>query len=372
MRIGVDARYAFRRQPRGIGRYLQALLAAYRALGVRDTFVLFVDAQADLTAFGDLPADCALVRLPGRNPLRFEEWELPRHARRHRLDVLHLPANYGRVVPGVPTVFTVHDLIEFRRFEFSSHPLPLRHRVGRAVRIRRLPRELHRARAVVAPSLWAADDIERRLGVPRSRIRVIPHGCFEDVRTGPPRAEALSRLRAQGLAVPERFLLALDAVDARKNAALVRAAFPRVKARLPDVGLVTVGHEHREGVTLEAGEIRAGYVDRPTLCLLYRAASLFVFGSLQEGFGFPVLEAMASATPVVALRASSVPEVGGDAVLYVDESDPGKLADLVLQVLGDPDLAADLALRGEARSQVFTWEQSAREHHRCLVEAAGS
>jgi glycosyltransferase involved in cell wall biosynthesis len=114
-----------------------------------------------------------------------------------------------------------------------------------------------------------------------------------------------------------------------------------------------------------------GFVPEETLAALYRLASVFVFPSLYEGFGFPPLEAMASGTPVITSNVSSLPEVVGDAAVLIDPMDAGAIADAMADVLGDASLRADLVRRGHERVRMFSWERSVARVREVYVELAG-
>lgn len=362
MRIGIDGRYAFRAQRRGIGEYVAQLLGQYAKLG-DDEFVVYVDGPADMTALS-LPTDRFRVkRLEVSNPLLFEEIYLPRAAAHDRLDLLHLTANYGPTYAPCPTVYTVQDLIEFLRGEIGPWQIDLRHRLGRAVRQRTLPRQARHARMVIVPSHATRKDVVRLLGVSEERIRVIPYGApaiqpAEDVK------DLRAELRGRGYSVPNRYLLAFAALDPRKNGEVVVDAFRRVVVEFPDAELWLVGMEAlapHPGYD-EPWLRRFGYLPRHDVLDLLRAASAFVFPSKYEGFGFPALEAMAAGVPLIASSSSSIPEVVGDTGILFAPDDASALATGIRQILrGESDVETR---RGSAlqRAALFTWLRTAEEH----------
>jgi glycosyltransferase involved in cell wall biosynthesis len=206
---------------------------------------------------------------------------------------------------------------------------------------------------LIAISESTKADLVSAYGVRPERVRVVPLGAT------PPSAPApASRLHELGL--NGNFVLQVGRIEARKNQAAALAAVER----LDGVTLAIAGPETDPGLAAKLRESpRArvlGRVDQPTLELLYKRAGAVIVPSLYEGFGLPVLEAMARGKVVVAAKASSLPEVGGDAALYFHAaSDPGQLANVLDVALNDEKLRTSLAKAARARAKIFTWERTA-------------
>jgi glycosyltransferase involved in cell wall biosynthesis len=180
--------------------------------------------------------------------------------------------------------------------------------------------------------------------------------------------------------VPERYVLALAALDPRKNGPFLIRAFARAEPRLRAAGrtaeLWMVGAERPEAYPLPLQPAPPwlalrGFAPRATLVRLMQGAAAFVFPSLYEGFGLPVLEAMACGVPVLASDRTSVPEVAGDAGLLFDPTDEEALAGALVRVLCDDALRQRLATRGPARAAGFTWAETARRTYAVFREALG-
>lgn len=211
-----------------------------------------------------------------------------------------------------------------------------------------------RCRLLIAVSESTKADLVSAYGVRPERVRVVPLGVT------PPVAAAAPASRLAELGLNGSFVLQVGRIERRKNQAAALAAVER----LDGVTLAVAGPE-KDPVL--AASLRAsprarvlGRVDQPTLELLYKRASAVVVPSLYEGFGLPVLEAMARGKVVVAAKASSLPEVGGDAALYFhDAADPEQLANVLEIALGDSKLRTSLARAARARARKFTWERTA-------------
>ena len=378
MRVGLDARYAFRRQRRGIGEYVAALLHHLPDVAAADdAFVLYVDGPADPPALPLPDARFSLRQLPAANPLLWEEVALPRAARRDRLDLLHLTSNYGPSAPPCPTVYTIHDLIEFLRPQFGRVRLPFRHAAGRAVRIRTLPAQARRAAAVITVSEASRRDLVRLLALPSDRIHVVPHGITVEAAPAADPAAVRAELRGRGLAVPETYVLAMGALDARKNGPFLMRGFADVATEFPEAQLWIVGVERISAYPLPWAQPPAwlqvrGFAPREDLVRLISGATAFAYPSLYEGFGFPALEAMACGVPVVASDRSSLPEVVGDAGLLFDPTDQAALAAALRRILEDPGLRRQLVARGRQRLARFSWESAARATYAVYRDAAAA
>ena len=197
-----------------------------------------------------------------------------------------------------------------------------------------------------------------------------PHGC--EARFNPARDAASIDAAAARYGLPKRYVLAVGTLEPRKNLTTLLRAFARLRegsAVDPAVGLVIAGargwlddpiFEAVQSLGLERAVNFPGFVDDDDLPALYQGAELFVFPSLHEGFGLPLLEAMACGVPVVASNASALPEVAGGAALLVDPHDAEALAQAIARVLGDEALRARLRDAGVARAAQFSWQTAAR------------
>jgi glycosyltransferase involved in cell wall biosynthesis len=286
-------------------------------------------------------------------------------ARRLNLDLVHdpigiSPFTLGRWSGRFARVTTLHDAIAFRYPEGYPWLNNLLHR-------RYVPATLHNVDAVITDSQAASSDLQRFLGLVPEKLCVVPLAAGREFRVLDP-DEVAATLGRYGLTQP--YILHIGAQQARKNAARLLEAFATVHAQLPACRLVLAGPSQwrhadlRQQVAargLDGAVSWLGYVPDANLPAVYNGASVFAFPSLYEGFGLPVLEAMACGTPVVCSNATSLPEVAGDAALLVDPYSVDSIAAGLLRVLTDHDLRADLRQQGLQRAAQFAWERTARE-----------
>jgi glycosyltransferase involved in cell wall biosynthesis len=362
LRVGLNLAYLVRRSG-GAGTYARELIPELIRAGAR------------VTAFGSQELDeedrrspwgreVEWVRLPmtvthgppwnSLRSLRSQWLIVPRLAKRRRLDVVHGLANVAPLVaPGVATVVTLLDLIWLR------HPDTMSARETLGMKLSAIP-SARAADRVIAISEAARDDMVETLGLDPDRIDVTPLGVrvTEDAA-----AVEESELRRRLDLGDRPVVLCVSQKRSHKNLARLVEAVAGLDAVLVLPGSPTA---HEEELRALAARLGAGervrfpeWLEQEELEGLYRLASCFVLPSFEEGFGLPVLEAMARGAPVCCSDRSALPEVAGDAALLFDPASVEAIRDAVARVLGDPALAADLAERGRRRAASFTWRRTA-------------
>ena len=348
----------------GLGRYADSLARALLPL-LGDELTFFYNREAGiepLTGLESVPA--ATVNL-GYKPWRMLVWlGQVGHVGFNRLvpgvELFHATEHLLLPLRGVPTVLTVHDLI-FRRY-------PAHHkRLNRWYLNATMPLFCRRAGHIIAVSEQSKRDIVEAYSVAPEKITVIYEAA--DPRFCPQPANTAAAVRTR-YGLPDRYLLFVGTIEPRKNLARVLAVFERLHAKRLTDALVIVGKRgwlyddffaRLEGSPAKQAVIFPGFVPDTDLPAVYAAAQAFAFPSEFEGFGLPVLEAMACGTPVVCSNTSSLPEVAGDAALLVDPLEVDALTDALGRVLRDPALAADLRARGLAQAARFSWARAAEE-----------
>jgi len=298
---------------------------------------------------------------------------LPRAASEARVDVLHAPAYTAPFWSPAPVVLTIHDI----SYERNPEWYPYRRDWLRRAFYRWSARA---ADHVLTCSGFSASEIAAMYALPGDRVTVVPLGVsgeFSPVETDLP-----GELPA---AVHAPFLLNVGDLHERRNLAVAVDAVlaARRHGGLPALSLVLVGTDRGTGDALSAraadagapeAVVRIGRVDEPVLRALYRRATAFIYPSRYEGFGLPVLEAMASGTPVIASNAASIPELAGDGAILLDPDDARGWTNAVIRVTTDEAIRRELGARGRARASLFTWKRTARAtmdvYQTCLADAA--
>jgi glycosyltransferase involved in cell wall biosynthesis len=373
----------------GLNAQLLSGAAGYRSAGIHGYMLELLrwlpvaDVGLDYLAFTNRAA-AALVggvpvhatRCPTTRPGARIVWEQlvqPFAARQARLELLHGLAFVSPLAQPCPTVVTVHDL--------SFALFPDLFRSANAAYLRLFTRlSCQRAARIIAVSENTRADVIQLYGVPGRRIEAIPHGVTAQFHPRSP-GEVAEFRHAHSL--PDHFILFVGTLEPRKNLIKLIEAFAQISAPPEserDLKLVLVGGKGWyydpilaavERLNLKDRVILAGYVPAGELPLWYAAADVFAFPSRYEGFGMPVLEAMASGTPVVMSAASSLPEVAGDAALTVSPDDVDALTAALHRALTDTAWREEARARGIARTARFTWKSTASRtaavYHRVLV-----
>ena len=345
------------------GSCCRALGQAALAGQTEHRFTAFVHAAK----LGSPGVELAVSRLPLERPEARIAWEqsvLPLELVRRKAHIVHGLVNVLPLATRVPGVVTVHDLA-FVRTPETLPPLK------RAYLTRLSAASVARATAVIAVSRQTANDVQRYFGVPAGKVRVIHNGVAPEFSPGQPGQGERFR-QARGL--PTRYLLYLGTLEPRKNLELLVRAFGcwrrSVAGAATELKLVLAGGKgwyydtifsQVEALGLTGEVLFPGFVPAAELPDWYRAAEAFVYPSLFEGFGLPVLEAMACGAPVICSRAASLLEVAGDAALTVPADDENALANAIHLLCDQPTLALELRRRGLEQAAQFSWQQSANQ-----------
>lgn len=369
MRIGIDGRILTTR--RGMGRVLRYILRPLLQLGATDEFLLYIG-PSPIEELTDAPNIRVRPLSSGLVPL-YEQILLPAAVKADKPDVLWCPANTGPVRLRTPVVLTLHDLIFRHRGTLLPHSPSAYQRFGAQYTDWCASKLARRAAHVVTDSAYSAAEIHDLLGVPRESITVVPLGVTI-AATG----DSVGNDQIAQLGIDRPFFLLLGATDPRKNTPFTVDVFLE-SAAARETQLVVAGLDRAEAEAYRARTqnhvnshalVFLDFVDDEMLAGLYRHCLAFVFPSLFEGFGLPVLEAMHFGAPVLASNLTCVPEIGGDAVLYFNPRSREELSDELLRLLGDPVLRTRLREAGKLRAASYDWRTGAETLMKTLRGAA--
>ena len=354
LRVGFDGR-ALTSPAAGVRRYTRELVRALTALGEPLELVMLGGSAAAL------PDGITRISEPWHPPTN-AGWTLvglPLAMRHGAVDLLHAPAYTAPFWRPAPVVLTIHDV------SYARHPAWFPYRRDRFRRAFYRHSALG-ATLVITDSEFSASEIHAAYGIDRHRIEVVPLGVDG----------SFSATVDVGVALPGRvkapFALHVGDLHERRNLSMVVAAVLQARKRVPELAALSVvfaGVDRGIGPSLlalasEAGAegavVLLGPVEEGHLRVLYRSAFALVYPSLYEGFGLPLLEAMASGAPVLASRAASIPEVVGAAGLVLDPRSSDDWSAALVRIATDPALVGRLKADGHARAAAFSWERTAR------------
>jgi glycosyltransferase involved in cell wall biosynthesis len=358
VRIGIDAR---KLHDFGIGTYIRNLLQELARMDHESEYVILSHPE-DRDAVTTLGGNFRAVKETAGNYSLAEQVKIPLDLRREKVDIFHAPHYVLPALVRCPSVVTIHDCIHL------MFPQYLPNRTALAYARTSITLAAKRSTRILTGSESAKRDILRFVDVPAGKIDVIYHACDPRFRATPDE-EAVARVRER-FQLQDQFVLYAGNVKPHKNLERLIEAFHIVRSRgLDHLKLILIGDDISKYTALRRAVHRhqlhkyvrfLGFLPLETLAVLYRLAAVFAFPSLSEGFGLPLLEAMASGTPVVTSSVSSLPEVAGDAAVLVDPYDASSIADGIYRVLTDDTLRQDLKRRGLERATQFSWESSVR------------
>ncbi len=361
--VGLNLLFLVPGETGGAETYARELIRALREVAPEIRLSAFVNREAEAAGEGPWLEQVEPIVVPvhARNRVewvRGEQTLLPRLANRRGVDLIHNVAHTGPVWGRARRVTTMHDLIFLLE--------PESHGGLRAWGLRRLvPAAARRSDRVIAISRSTRDDLVARLGIPEERIDVVPSGIgatFSGRVVGEPELRRELDLGGRPIA------LSVSTKRAHKNLPRLLDAHALISAgERPMLVLPGYHTPHEDELRARAAELGIaddvrfpGWLPRAQLEGLYRAATLFVFPSRYEGFGLPILEAMARGVPVACGQAKAVVEVAGDAALRFDHDDPAAIAAAIRSLLRDAGLRERLAEAGRRRAAEFSWNRTAQ------------
>ncbi len=374
LKIVLDAR---RVRDFGIGTYIRNLVQALAGIDTANGYTLVGFAQ-DRPLLARLPENFQFVPVQRSDLDPWDNLSFPLFLHRFKHDLCHIPLNRVPLAMPKPFVVTVHDVSSLL-FEAGSG-------VRMKARKYRLMRGLRRADRIIAVSEATRRDVQKVLGIPADRLRVVynapdpeffTHRHGADARVAGPDSHQRELQRIlERYSIHYPFLLYAGNIRKQKNIPRLVEAFAVAREGLAsdpvyhDLHLIIIGDEISRNPAVRRAVIQSrveqsvrflGFVPFDTLRHFFEAAAAFVFPSLYEGFGLPPLEAMASGTPVITSAVSSLPEVVGDAAVLVNPENVFEIARGIHEVLTDTDLRQSLVRRGLQQAAKFSWERAARQ-----------
>jgi glycosyltransferase involved in cell wall biosynthesis len=369
MKIGIEAQRIFRKKKHGMDFVALELIKNLPKNNNQEYFV-FVnakDAEVDQALFPQV----TIVNSSLPYPVWEQIW-LPRQAKKLSLDVLHCTANTFPIVNSVPTLLTLHDIIFMESNPLTNKDYSWYQRLGNFYRRVLVKNHLGKVDQIVTVSEFELNTMKQGLNAKglESKISRIYNGVGKHFNHSALSEEETSELREK-YSIPQNFVLFLGNTDPKKNTPNTLKAFVKFAERNENVHLLIGDLEQSfiekclpSGTPIQVKNriVSLGYIDNRDLPGLLKLARVFLYTSLRESFGIPLLEGMRCGTPVITSNTSSMPEIAKDAALFVDPYHVEDIAIRLGELWNDETLQAELIEKGIARSAKFDWAQMSSEY----------
>jgi glycosyltransferase involved in cell wall biosynthesis len=376
MRIGIEAQRIMRQKKHGMDIVALETLRHLVQQEANYEFLVYTQPDQDKTALQGLNPE--QIRMVG--PHLYPVWEqkyLPAAGIKDKIDLLHCTSNTAPVNTKIPLVVTIHDVIYLEKWMIREGSWY--QRSGNLYRRWNVPRIAGKASMIITVSNYERERIIEHLAVPPDRVRTIYNGLGDHFT--PNAAPGELELFKTRINLPERYILFLGNTDPKKNllnvmkamAILHREGKLDFKLVMPDFGKTALSQLLKlQDLSFLLQHIHlTGYIPNVQLPNLYRLASLFLYPSLRESFGLPILEAMACGTPVITSNTSAMPEIAGKDAILVNPHQPEELAAMISKVLSSASLRQSTIAYGLKRSAQFSWKKTAMETMNVYKEVLG-
>lgn len=364
MRIGIEAQRIFRPKKHGMDVVAIELIKNLQEIDNRNEYTIF-----GREGVNDIIPETSNFHIDAFSAFSYADWEqinLVRKIKKKKPDLLYCTANTAPLFLDIPLIITLHDIIYLEQVDFKGTAYQ---NLGNLYRRFIVPKIVKKAALVLTVSEFEKENIIRRLNVPEEKVQVIYNGVGPQFTTNYSSQE-IEEFRSRHN-LPEQFIMFLGNTAPKKNTKNVIKAYVEFclqhKEAVPLVlldykkELVIKILEELKQLPLLPQFVFPGYVPYRQIPLMYNAATLFLYPSLRESFGLPILEAMACGVPVITSNTSSMPEVAGNAAALVDPFDFKDLADALARVLLNKEVRDRYIEKGLQRAKEFTWRNSAEK-----------
>ncbi|MCC7318463.1 MAG: glycosyltransferase family 4 protein [Bacteroidales bacterium] len=370
MKIGIEGQRLFRVKKHGMDMVALELIKNLQAIDTTNEYFIFVKPDEDTSCLTPSP-NFHIIELAGGSYPSWEQFALPRAAKKYGCEILHCTSNTAPVFCDIPLVVTLHDIIYLESVSILKKGGTWYQKMGNMYRRMVVPRVVKKSKKIITVSKFERNRIKQFFGFSEQdqRLVAIYNGVSEHFV---PITDPAERDRVKKkYALPDRYAFFLGNTDPKKNTKGVLQAFSKYlqEGNIP-LTLVMLDYE-KNALSALLNEIGApelinnihltGYVVNTDLPAIYSQADVFLYPSLRESFGIPMLEAMRCGVPVITSNTSSMPEVSGNAALIIDPFKPDEIVDAMKKIMTDQQLRNNLIEKGLEQSAKFSWRNMAHE-----------
>jgi glycosyltransferase involved in cell wall biosynthesis len=364
MYIGIEAQRIFRPKKHGMEVVALELIKQLQQLDHDNQYTIFTKEDKDHDGIRET-SNFRILSIPSLTYADWEQLKLPSIVKKEKLDFLHCTCNTAPLKVNVPLIVTIHDVIYLEKLDFKGTSYQ---NFGNLYRRMVVPSAIRNSRLVITVSNFEKDIILRKLHLPEEKVKVIYNAVSSRFNQEYSREEIAAFRQQYGL--PQQFILFLGNTAPKKNTCNVIKGYVKYCLQTRDAIPLVILDYDKAAVAKVLTEMRKpelirqfifpGYIPNAAMPLIYNAATLFLYPSLRESFGLPILEAMACGVPVITSDASSMPEVAGDGALLVNPLDYDSIGQGISTLLSDEAQWQRQREKGLYRASEFTWEKSAR------------
>ncbi|MFD1613462.1 glycosyltransferase family 4 protein [Gelatiniphilus marinus] len=372
MKIGIEGQRLFRKKKHGMDMVALELIKNLQKIDLENTYFIFVKPDEDHTVLTETP-NFKIIQLEGGSYPFWEQIALPKAAKKYGCDILHCTSNTAPFFSDIPLITILHDIIymESSYYKILTSSATTYQKFGNAYRKLIVPRVVKKSNKIVTVSHFEKRRIAEYFSIKKEN-------CLEAIYNGVSthfkpifNKQELKRVKEK-YNLPDKFFFFLGNTDPKKNTKGTLIAFSNfLKQSKLDYKLVMLDYDTKELEKLltEIGDkhlidsiVLTGYVVNTDLPAIYSLSTIFLYPSLRESFGIPMLEAMSCGVPVITSNTSSMPEVSGDAAHIIDPFKPDEITEGIIKILDSEEYAHNLREKGLERSKLFSWENMAKEY----------
>lgn len=364
MKIGIEVQRLFRPHKHGMDIVALEMIRALQVIDTKNEYYIFVKPDEDRECLRETQ-NFHIIEISGFNYIFWEQIMLPFYAHKYGLDILHCTSNTAPLILTMPLILTLHDVIFMEKTKGKNTSTNYQ-KYGNLYRKWLVPKIVQKCKNVVTISEVEKGNIIKTLGLKAESVTVVHNGVSR--RFGQkPSPEVIKEFKAR-LDLKDVYFLFLGNVEPRKNVQNTVKAFAIFAEKNPTIKLVITGLKASfiEAILTEINKselldrfILPGFVNDTTLMVLYSEARVFLYPSLREGFGLPILEAMAFGIPVVTSNISAMPEVAGDAAFMVNPYSVEEITEAMTLAYKNESLRKEKIALGYSRPNLFTWPKTA-------------
>jgi len=367
MHIGIEGQRIFRKKKHGMDMVALELVRNLREIDHHNEYTVFVKEDEDhcLQSEGNFK----IVELKNAPYPVWEQYILPGAAKDAGCDLLHCTSNTAPLYTKIPLVVTLHDIIYMEKLSLLTKGFTNYQKFGNLYRRMVVPGIINKCRRLITVSEFEKKRIVEFFGINPAKVTAIYNGVSSHFR--PVNDPETLRLVKQKYNLPDRFFFFFGNTDPKKNTiGVLKALSLFLRNSEEKILLVMLDFDRAELAKLiqEVGDPSiadyiklTGYVPNTELPGIYALSTIFLYPSLRESFGIPMLEAMACGTPVITSNTSSMPEIAGTAALLIDPFKPEQITDNIIKLLANPSLRSDLVVAGMVQAKKFTWNNMAKD-----------